>query len=110
LAAAITEPAILININRSFMPGMSDAELYEATRKDWVISPGSRSPRPRYAFATYKGAIKQVYEIKTWHPSQTRPGRLFFDGSVAVELAHYIGQSVRHIKPGASNPIKYINC
>ncbi len=110
MIATITEPGILININRSFLPGMSAVELYEATRKDWVISPSSRTPQPQYAFATFRGIIQQVYEINTWHPSQARPGRLFFVGQIAPHLAHYIGESISHIKPGASNPIKYVNC
>ena len=108
--ANITEPAILINLSRSFKPGMSDADLYEKTRKDWVIAPGKHSPPPIYAFAVYKGVIEQVYKIDAWHPSVTLPGRRAFTGSVALDKAHYLKQTVAHVKPGTSNPIKYVNC
>jgi hypothetical protein len=39
----IREPAIVIRINRLYRPGMSAAELYDATRGIWKIDP--RRPR-----------------------------------------------------------------
>jgi hypothetical protein len=110
MRAAITEPSILININQSFRNDMSEAELYEATRKSWAIAPHRHNPQPRYALSVFKGVVRQVYEIQAWLPSPTRSGRLLFEGVIAAEKGHYVGQSVSHIKPRTTNPIKYVNC
>lgn len=52
----ITEPALLIRINRLFRYGMSPVELYDATRGIWKIGPNRE--KARYAFAVYDGIIK----------------------------------------------------
>jgi uncharacterized protein len=108
--ATILEPSILININRTFKKDMSETDLYEATRKSWVVAPNQHDPQPRYALSVFKGIVRQVYEIQSWLPSPTRPGRLLFEGVVAADKAHYVGKSVQHIKPRSANPIKYVNC
>lgn len=41
--ANITEPSILIRINRLYRYGMSDSELYDATRSAWVVGPQRES-------------------------------------------------------------------
>ena len=108
--AKIVEPSILINLNRSFRNLRTEEDLYEATRKDWVIAPHQHNPQPRYALSVFKGIVQQVYEIHAWLPSPTRPGRLLFEGVVAADKGHYLKQSVSHIKPRTTNPIKYVNC
>ena len=45
---------------------MTEADLYEATRKSWVI--GNRRYNARYAVSTYRGLTREAYEVK--HPYQ----------------------------------------
>ena len=105
----IIEPVILIIINRAYRRGMSQTELYEATRKHWKI--GKRRENAQYAFSVSNGLVRQVYKIETWYPSQQSLGRWIFDGHVATDLVHYVGCDIRqYLTRGAQNPIVYINC
>lgn len=126
--AYISEPVLLITVNRLYKPDISPQVLYEITRGVWRVS--ERRNKAKYAFAVYKGIIREVYEIDSWHPAQddsedrkkwiedknikvdkvTRQ-RWQFDGSVSLELRHYVGQSTLNYQVrGAQNPIKYVNC
>src|SRR4051812_14944895 len=115
--ANIVDPVILIRIPRAFRPGMSDLELYEATRGVWKIGP--RREKARYALAVYEGTVQEVYEILHWDPAWTTPyetrtfndktvaGWWEFVGSVASDAVRgrYRGKSVRHYFSGGSrNP------
>lgn len=119
--ANITDPVILIRIPRAFRPGMSDLELYEATRGVWRIGP--RREQVRYALAVYQGVVQEVYEILHWDRAwtsayQTRTfedktvaGRWEFVGRVAPDAVRdrYRGKSVRqHFSRGSQNPISYV--
>jgi hypothetical protein len=106
------ESVILININRLYNRKMTEVELYEATRKSWVI--GKRKAKAKYAIATYRGLTREVYQIKDWFPIDVKgKTRWGFNGSKANET---IRSKLRYksIKSffvkGAANPIKYINC
>lgn len=119
----ITDPVILIRIQRAYRPNMSAVALYDVTRGAWVIGP--RRERARYAIAVFGGVIREVYVVEAWHPAGTtpyttrprehvdRPGRWEFTGVVAPNEVRdrYIGQSVASLwKRGAANPITYVNC
>lgn len=125
----INEPVILITVNRFYRRGMSDEDLYEITRGKWVI--GARRDKAKYAFAVYKGIIREVYEIERWLPIQVegaeltrawipanseeakvkRPNRWEFEGRIATSLRHYVGGSTeKYATVGAQNPIRYVNC
>jgi hypothetical protein len=113
--ADISEPVILITVNRLYRYGMSAADLYDITRGNWVI--GVRRNRARYAFAVYQGVIREVYEIERWLPADARSEkqktkkRWYFDGKIAENLRHYVGQSTaKYAVLGAQNPIRYVNC
>ncbi len=122
LPAEIDEPVVLIRISQLFDEGMSDDELYDATRGHWKVRPACHDPR--LAFAVAHGIVREVYEIDSWHPAGTTPtktailgdapaGRLEFVGRVADEAtrAKYVGSSVRHhFTQGNQNPIRYVNC
>lgn len=91
---------------------MTDLELYDATRKSWVI--GKRREKASYAIATYKGLTREVYKIDSWFPVEVRgKTRWGFDGVIADEG---IINSLRYrsiasyFLHGAANPIKYVNC
>lgn len=109
----IAKPAILITVNRLFRRNMSDDELYEITRGNWVVA--ERRNKAKYAFCVYNGTVRQVYEIQRWFPIKARSqdsrtqNRWRFDGIVAQGLQHYVGGNVEKYI-GAQNPIRYVNC
>lgn len=117
--ANITEPAILIRINQQFHYGMSDIELYDATRSNWKL--GESRNKAQYAFAVYNGIVQEVYEIKGWfRGGDTMCGqskdyhaeRWEFVGKLAPQELRdkYKGKSVADQFPqGGQNPIKYVN-
>ena len=112
--ADITDPVVLLRIDRSYRFGIPAAELYEATRGDWVMTPDKRSIKPRYAMAVVSFIIREVYIIDGWRPVPTSPwgpGRWQFDGTVASDKTGFIGKSVQsYINRRSSNPVRYVNC
>lgn len=118
----IGEPAMLIRINRLYRHGMSDIELYEATRGVWKVS--FRREKAKFAFAVFDGIVREVYKVNSWHPAGTNhyksraesdvniPGRWEFLGEVAPRdiREKYVGRSVKeYLSPKARNPITYVN-
>lgn len=119
----ISEPALLITINRLYRSGMKDEELYEATRGIWKV--GKRREKARYAFAVYQGIVREIYQIQRWQPAGTdryisrddsyfpESKRWEFVGIVAEDNIRslYLRRSVRHLLGDSNqNPIRYINC
>lgn len=106
---SITEPGLLIKINKLYRRGMSPEELYHATRKSWVV--GARRSGVKYGFAVAFGVVREVYRISEWYPSEDNPARWAFRGAKATELEHYIGGSVAaYFTKGEAFPVKYLNC
>jgi len=117
----IREPAILININKSFRYVMSPVELYDATRSAWVV--GTNREKPSLAFAVYQGIIQEVYKIASWFPNNTtlnsrktpaedpRDERWEFVGRIADDSIRkrYRYNDVSDYM-GPRNPINYVNC
>ena len=64
----IDENVLLIRINQLYHYGMSDIELYDATRSAWVINQ-ERAEKLQYAFAVYEGMVMEVYKITAWLPA-----------------------------------------
>lgn len=122
--AIIDDPVILIRINRLYHYGMSDAELYDATRGIWKV--GEDRDSAVYAFAVYGGIVQEVYKIREWLPAgttlyKTRPEindyadkeRWEFVGEVADDTIRkkYLLKSVEEYLPNhAQNPIRYVKC
>ena len=120
--AKIEEPAILIRVNRLYRYGMSEVELYDATRGIWRV--GEKRNKVRYAFAVYEGVVREVYKVEQWFPAGTtfstrNPGGLHdldrweFVGRIAEsELREkYLLKSVEdYFSPNSQNPITYVNC
>jgi hypothetical protein len=48
----INEPAILIRINRGYIPSMSHVALYECTRSKWKVNP-ERAREAQYGRAAF---------------------------------------------------------
>lgn len=108
-AVEVSEPALLIRINRQYRRGMSAKDLYEATRKSWVV--GNRRSGVRYGIAVAGGIIREVYTISEWYRPDEESKRWAFHGQVATDLSHYIGGSVAHyFAKGEACPVKYLNC
>ncbi len=120
--ARIREPAILIRINKLYRYGMSDVDLYDATRTAWKVGP--RREAAQLAFAVFEGVVREVYAIARWLPAgstfSTRrggrgvrnPGRWEFVGTVADDAvrSRYVNRYVGHLfMQGAQNPISYVN-
>jgi hypothetical protein len=106
------EPIMLININKLYHRDMTDTELYDATRKSWVV--GSRREKAKYAIVTYRGLTREVYKIEEWYPVKVRgKTRWGFNGTKAN---NDIREKLRYksiasfFSKGAANPIKYLNC
>lgn len=122
----ITDPVIIINIARLYRPGMSAAALYDASRHAWRVRPDRH--KPDLALAVAGGIIREVYEIAQWLPAGSTfrtndqhgdgahdadPTRFEFVGRIAEPSVRkrYLHRSVEcYFKPGAQNPIKYVNC
>lgn len=118
----------LIRINRQFERGMSDDELYEATRKWWRIGPQRRqigtTKAPDWAMAVYGGVVRAVYRIEGWvQPTEadvaqdsSRVGRWGFCGKRDQEMEEiYLYRDVSGYLTAASgfaaqNPVRYVNC
>ena len=118
----VTDPVILIRINRLYRDGMTEDELYDATRSCWKL--GSRRNRAKYALAVFEGVVQEVYEIDGWHEGGTTPcrsgihtkprteGRWEFTGRKTEESvrSRYVGRSVAaYFTRGQQNPVRYVN-
>ena len=119
----VTHPSLLIRINRLYRHGMSEEELYEATRGVWKLGP--RRALAQYALAVFEKVVREVYAIEHWHPAGTttyktrssesvsRPGRWEFVGRVAEPEIRdkYVGFSVADDFPkSAQSPVVYKCC
>ena len=120
----ITEKVILINISQLYRYGMSELELYDATRGIWKV--GARRTKAAFAFCVYGGIVREAYSISAWVPAGSTMTRRDFSekdyrlaerhefvGKVAPEQMRkkYLGKSVRqYLAKGSQNPIKYVNC
>ena len=116
----IDEPSLLIRINELFYYGMTDVELYDATRSSWKLNE-ERAKQAEYAFAVYDGIVHEVYVILNWlqggssfstYKNTLSEDRLEFVGNIAPEniRSKYLHKSVKdYFNKGSQNPIKYIN-
>jgi len=108
--AVIDDPVMLIRIAKRYRSGMSDDELYHATRTAWKV--GKRRENARFACAVFEGVVREVFEIHRWRHITDR-NRWEFDGVTAEEpvRSKYVGRRVDAYLPhGAQNPIRYVNC
>jgi uncharacterized protein len=116
----ITDPVLVVNINRTFRFEMPAMELYDATRSAWVI--GDRKEMARFALAVYQGTVQEVYEIKGWYPNNsTMNSRKPEDSPINEERWEFVGRIAspdirrRYLYKdvsdyvGGQNPIRYVN-
>jgi hypothetical protein len=93
-------------LNDTYKSGMSRLQLFESTRGIWRNVP--RSDEIRFAYATYGGLVKEVYQINCWVEAGTqqyftrtfseerRQGRWEFVGKIADEEIRslYVGKKI----------------
>ncbi len=118
----IRENIVIIKINKSFREGMSEIELYDATRGCWKRKIASVE-KADYALAVVYGIVKEVYQIDEWLPAENEvrdtipynetvdAGRIVFKGRVADEKIRkkYLAHSVADFfKRGDAGPVKVI--
>ena len=118
----ITEDVVIIKINRSYYPGITALELYDITRGCWRRKIESVESA-KYALATYKGEVVEVYKINYWCPAselhretfafnpEIHWNRIGFFGAVANKAIRekFVGKSVKKFfKRGEADPIKLI--
>ena len=63
---------VSILINRDYKPTFGDLEIFEITRGIWAKKMVTLSKDAIYAYATFKGVVKEVYEIHSWVPAGTQ--------------------------------------
>jgi len=111
----ISEPSLLVIVNRLFTRNIDSDRLYEITRGNWVLNE-RRKDKPKYGIAVYRGLVRAVYRIESWEraqarrPEQKRQARWRFSGVVANEMQHLIGGSVAaYLDPPSQSPTRYVN-
>jgi uncharacterized protein len=122
----VKEKVVLINIGREWREGLTAGQLYERTRRYWVLNPANHDAK--YAFSVAEGIVREVYRIDGWNTVDLRkekidPTRLMntpppkildrwaFRGEVADEMRHYVGADVsRYRLHGNANPLIWLNC
>lgn len=118
----ITEDIVIIKINQSYTPHISALKLYDITRGCWRRRIESVNSA-KYALATFKGEVVEVYKIDYWCPAfqlnrETIPynperqwNRIGFFGSIAEKSVRdkFVGKSVKNFyKWGEADPVKVI--
>lgn len=113
---------MLVRINKAYRYGISDVELYDATRSAWRV--GDNRDGVDYALAVLEGVVREVYRITGWVAAGStfnvrcngkavrRAGRWEFIGTLAEPEVRrrYVNRYVGHLFPaGAQNPISYVN-
>lgn len=101
---------LLLRVNQSWSEGISDRELYDATRGYWVMS-ATRAESVTRVFAVAHGIVREVYEPLGWEPSPHagEENRIGFEGKVAADAPRWRGLDVSNLfTPGSQNPVKYV--
>jgi hypothetical protein len=112
-------PVLLIRVARECRRGISDAELYEATRSWWKVSL-ARAQNASWAFAVFGGVVRAVYSIESWESptpdlvtdDPKRAGRGAFVGrrDAAMERQYLFRDVTAYLPMAAQNPVRYVNC
>lgn len=112
------EPAVLLNLRKTYREGMSAHDLYEATRGEWKMSLKSVQ-NIRLVLAVFEKRVVEVYRAAAWFPAGKtmmrrrdwpgKPGRLEFVGNVAPNEIRqkYLGRFTADLA-SAQNPVRYI--
>lgn len=99
LLITVTEPTIIININKLYNRFMTSSELYHATRSSWKI--GIKRGQAEYVVGAYRGLVREVFHIENWNAVGKR---WKFTGQVAEPAIRdkYMNQSLDNcVKKGS---------
>lgn len=108
----IVDNILIIKINALYRTGMSTKELYEATRKSWVLSK-ERAETVEYVFSVHSGIVREVFKPAKWYKvkTDTDKERLAFEGDIAEKSIRdrYLYKSInKYVENDNANPVKYI--
>lgn len=120
----IEERAIAFKLTHTYRDELTAAQLYDYTRGVWRVD-RKRVQNADFAFALYKGEIKEVYEIERWIAAleatmverEVELGeitnlskRQAFIGKIASEgiRQKYVGKSIKHLANNRG-PFKFFN-
>jgi len=112
--AEIKEKVMLININNLFKTNMNDEEIYEATRKSWIVSL-EKANKCEIVMAVYKGVVREVFICNKWEfyeiDKKGKKRNIFYGEKAKEEIRnkYYLKSVEKYWKKGAQNPIKYVN-
>lgn len=103
---------LCVNINKLYD---TTKDLYEATRKSWVVNK-VRANKCDFVASEYQGVIKALYKVDSngWYARPSEPNRLQFDGTQVTDekiLKLYINKRIEKrgsAKRPSRNPIRYI--
>jgi hypothetical protein len=128
--ARVDDPVVAISIAKQYPNVKNDDDLYNVTRGTWRVNRG-RASKAEYAFAVYKGIVKEVYKIDSWRPATREiyvffaklagkpessvpqvinDGRSEFVGKVAPEAVRQKYVSRRLPRRFFGFPVLYFNC
>ena len=115
------ERFIGFKLNKRWAPDLTPEELYEATRKMWLV--GSRRNQADYALAVSFGIIREVYKIEhfsaqsKWEPfthgrdgKELKRAKWGFVGKVAKNVQHLVNSTVDHCPINPRSVFFYLNC
>ena len=106
----VGEPLILISIGRLW----NELGVYEAVRGVWKLDM-ERAKKRKLVLAHVRGVVRGAYRPTKWLKGMLEdlPGRIGFEGNEAEPEVweKYVGKRVpaKYRKPGAANPIRYLN-
>jgi len=108
----VSDPLIMININRGYKRGMSSDEIYMATKEAWRVGERTRKTK-KYVLSEYNGVIIEVFEIHHWYSVKTKGNKINnrwgFNGRVAPREIRmkYLNRSISHMKKkGSQSPFR----
>ncbi len=79
------DPAIEGKSGRGYRAGMTNRELFDATRAWWKVSPQSARKRGvAHAVPVFEGVTRAVFEITDWFQDSSMPGRWAFNGKTVT--------------------------
>lgn len=121
----ITDNVMMIRINQLYHYGMTEVELYDATRSCWRVNL-QQANKVSYVLAVYDGIVQEVYKVSAWVPCYSTlmmreiPQEIIekdkalnkyeFVGTIAEESVRqkYLGGIVSGLfTKGAQSPFKY---
>ena len=92
------EPAILLKINERYRKGMSDEEMYRATKDAWTVRLERVKDKVKIACSVYGGVVQEVFAVDEWsyYPHTGRIRKIQFEGKIAPKEIRdkYRGKSV----------------